>query len=778
MLLLVQPTICFAESLIDTNLITNSCNSCNYPSRFRKSSDTELFKTNTKINLTGLKNLHISGSSQFSKNGLLLIKNSIGSNFNITVIDLREESHGFINDVAVSWENSLNNSNKNLSLEDILKDESQKLRDIPLNTLITFQNKGNLISKSTQTENTLVRDNDMSYIRIPVTDGGLPNEAMVDYFIKTLQFLPDNAWLHFHCKAGIGRTTTFMIMYDIMNNHNDVSLNDIILRQILLGQLTENDAKSFFSGEKFTFLNNFYNSCKANNCKATLKNITSNTDFYVKNSIMPKLLYVLNEDTMTPEEQTMISTLQGLIANKSSSQIYILSSKEPDYKIWLSNLQDEHEVECSLIENPWSLLDIFKSYVKGYVLYEGFSSPSINNACTLASLNNSIAIDKSLEHIVNDHGITKLIGDCINTDKYWAFDNLWNLGLNHSTVIELPPNKSTPLRDYAIMSKSLIFYEEDINDFSLRSKVFNSMDSTARCLGWGPDEHNNVSIASTFGVDIIPADWSYNLSVLSSYAPKILKQKNSSKEITMDNKVHYVTFVVSDGDNQQWYLGNNFTSHKWFGSNLRGNFNLGWSISPSLYYLAPTVFNEYYKAANSENTSDTFLVSPSGHGYIYPSKFPRNKLNKYTKRLNNYMKKVDQNYVMVIDDDSFHDVELWDKYTCHSNIKGIFYLNYRKHTDYNGEVLWSNNKPIVSCSNLLWSKLEDNQELIDNINSKVSKGLTDSSTPMAYSFVYVHAWSKTMEDLQYVVDKLSENPKIRIVAPDTFMKLIQMNVAH
>ena len=37
------------------------------------------------------------------------------------------------------------------------------------------------------------------------------------------------------------------------------------------------------------------------------------------------------------------------------------------------------------------------------------------------------------------------------------------------------------------------------------------------CLGWGPDEHTNVSIASSFGIDTIAADWSYNLSVLSSY---------------------------------------------------------------------------------------------------------------------------------------------------------------------------------------------------------------------------------------------------------------------
>ena len=44
---------------------------------------------------------------------------------------------------------------------------------------------------------------------------------------------------------------------------------------------------------------------------------------------------------------------------------------------------------------------------------------SINNACSLASLKNSIAIDENLESKVKDYGIKTLIGDCRNTDKEW-----------------------------------------------------------------------------------------------------------------------------------------------------------------------------------------------------------------------------------------------------------------------------------------------------------------------------------------------------------------------
>ena len=345
------------------------------------------------------------------------------------------------------------------------------------------------------------------------------------------------------------------------------------------------------------------------------------TDTYIKNYKMPKYLYVISEDNMTNEEKTMIATLQGLISNKSEKQIYILSPSEPDYEIWLKDLKTIYNVKYKTIKDPWKLIDIFNSYINGYVLYSNVKSPSINNACTLASLKNSVAIEESIESIINKHGITNLIQDCINTDKYWAYNNLWNSGLNHSIVIELPSDKFTSLRDYAIMSKSLIFYEDNLSDTSLRETIFNSMDDGGHILGWGPDEYTNVSIASKYGVDIIAADWSYNLSVLSSY-PSTPKTQKSNTEFIDEDGVHYVTFIMSDGDNQQWLLGSNYSVKNWFGSPYRGNFNLGWSISPSIYYLAPTVFDKYYKSASHSKYSDNFVVPASGNGYMYPSKFP------------------------------------------------------------------------------------------------------------------------------------------------------------
>ena len=157
-----------------------------------------------------------------------------------------------------------------------------------------------------------------------------------------------------------------------------------------------------------------------------------------------------------------------------------------------------------MISDPWQLVKIYREYINGYVLYRNKNQkdPSINNACSLAALRKAIVVDETLEQKMNEFGL-KNMGDCRNTGENWAYDNLWDKGLNHSMVIELAPDRIDALRDYAIMTKSLIFYEESKNKTVLRDKVFSPMDDNATCLGWGPDEFINISTTSKYGVSMV-----------------------------------------------------------------------------------------------------------------------------------------------------------------------------------------------------------------------------------------------------------------------------------
>lgn len=792
----------YAEASEDNNvhlILEASTSEKTIPKNFRKTSDLTTIKDNKNLNLNGLDKLNISGSQQFSEFNLPLLVKAIGTSMPITVIDLRQESHGFINGLAVSWANQKNNANEGLSREQVLADEASKLKGIKLNEPMSFYNKPNLIIVpiKVQDENELTKSNSLSYSRITVRDGGIPSDEMVDYFVGLVKSAYENSWLHFHCKAGVGRTTEFMIMYDMIKNSKGASADDIINRQLALAKFNDSNINSFKNKERMDFLNKFYEYSKSNGDSFNTKwsewkktsadkktasfpgySILNANSSYIKNSVTPKFLYVISLDLLTPSERTMVASLQGLVNNHCSFQIYTINSSQLDYKIWLEDLKDNYKISYKIISDPWQLLSIYKKYIDGYVLYSNKTSkdPSINNACSFAALNKTIVVDEVVETKVSAMGIS-LKGDCRGTDESWAYEKLWNKGLNHSTVIELSPDKDAALRDYAIMTKSIVFYENSINKTNLREKIFSSMGNNSICLGWGPDEFNNVSIASKYGVSVVAADWAYNLSTLSAFR-SISVAKRSKLEIPKEDNVHYVTFIMSDGDNLQWNLGNNYTSDKWFGFPDRNKLPLGWSMTPALYYLAPTVFNLYYKSVISDNVNNNFIVSPSGNGYMYPSKFDRSKLGPYINELNEYMKKVNQKYVAIIDDSAFEDIELWNKFTEKPDIQGMFYLDYKRHDEYKGRILWSNNKPVVSCRDLLWESLENEDELVKRIKSRVDAGQINVSSPDAYTFVYVHAWSKDVSNVKAVIDELEKNQNVRIVTPEVFMKLISNNVNH
>lgn len=237
------------------NLVLNFKNEDVLPKNFRKSTDT---LTNSTLNLKGLNSLNISGSSQFTEDSLPLIKKSIHANKNLTVVDLRQESHGFINGNAISWMCDHNNANKGLSIEQVLVKEANELAGIQINTLLHFLNGPELKVTSVSSEKDLAESNDISYLRIPVTDGELPTNEIVDYFVDFAKSNSENSWLHFHCKEGIGRTTLFMMMYDMMKNSKDVPIQDIMQRQVLLaGPEIEKDYEKYTSN-RISFLNNFY----------------------------------------------------------------------------------------------------------------------------------------------------------------------------------------------------------------------------------------------------------------------------------------------------------------------------------------------------------------------------------------------------------------------------------------------------------------------------------------------------------------------------------------
>lgn len=237
------------------------------PINFRTSIDLSKIE-NDNLDLSGLEDLNISGSSQFTELSLSNVKESINTDLPIYIIDLRKESHGFINGDAVSLFSPGNKINAGLPLNAVLKREDLFIKSIPLNRSINLDiDKYTIIPKTTYNEENLVKNNELDYFRIPVNDNERPTDEMVDRFISFTKSLPKDKWIHFHCKEGDGRTTTFMILYDIMNNYKTVSLDNIIERQVSLNSL--NLTKFEKKDIRYLLLENFYKYSKDTNFNIT-----------------------------------------------------------------------------------------------------------------------------------------------------------------------------------------------------------------------------------------------------------------------------------------------------------------------------------------------------------------------------------------------------------------------------------------------------------------------------------------------------------------------------
>ncbi|MEF9935189.1 MAG: phosphatase [Clostridium sp.] len=183
--------------------------------------------------------LGISGSAEFTPLQLPVMKTQI-NNPNIIIVDLRQESHGYINNAAIAFYNPKEYINNGMDSKQVMESEKAMLATIPLNKEVPiYHRKGTLKSKvfvyTVNSESKVAADNGIGYVRVPVTDTYIPSPQVVDQFVEFVKGLKPGTHLHFHCLAGQGRTTSFMAMYNMLRNDDNLSLDKILARQIQIG---------------------------------------------------------------------------------------------------------------------------------------------------------------------------------------------------------------------------------------------------------------------------------------------------------------------------------------------------------------------------------------------------------------------------------------------------------------------------------------------------------------------------------------------------------------
>ena len=470
-----------------------------------------------------------------------------------------------------------------------------------------------------------------------------------------------------------------------------------------------------------------------------------------------------------------------LYQGKGDALVYLNRPDLDSYQMWIEKVF-EH-TGAQRVDMPDSLAMIRKfaadGIVKGYILYRADPSTrnpydaipdegepynnSINVATSLAGGLGAIIVEESIEPAIKDLGLTCLL-DVRDKDERWCFDNYKDT-FSKKWLCVIDP-KTPNNRDLAIACDSLVVF--GVNE--LTDQVMVWLDDNAPVIGWnGGDEYSLTSEMSRHAVFNTASNWCLNLPVTSSVtAGEQIPWRDISVparthadpyELEWLRDCHVSSFVMSDGDNNQWYMGGFFTNTpNYWNAERRGSYPLGWpSPCVDLAQISPVTLEYMSQTA----TANDQLILQAG-GYFYADEYGDDVAGGHTALMGGHvdqlagsLEAMDVRIValLLIDWKSPKAMESYELYAKKvDNLVGILTFQYYPYTAGEGEILWVENAhgepiPVISCDYALWAGVKGKGLLnsatpawvASEISKKPHQGdLTDSEF---FDWTIIHAWS-------------------------------------
>lgn len=466
-------------------------------------------------------------------------------------------------------------------------------------------------------------------------------------------------------------------------------------------------------------------------------------------------------------EAMLLESLSGLAAQavnegRFDEMVWIDVDNLSYKKIYVSSVKALNIQQVTTM-NVWQLADYLKKkkVVKGYVLYRLetkekkevlISDYSSNVGTVYASLLSGVLIDESLKSTAIKHGLKELkdarmesLETCFERNKQ---------KLNNHSALSIHP-LVTNLRDYAIAHKLMLYSDKR----ALIENVLEWVVPISPILGWGcGDEYDFTSLISEWGHYNTASDWCWNLPFISSVAGKVEIKKAkeiSPQEIQFGNTTSAHSFVMSDGDNMQWTMGNFNDNAIYMGNKDIHNVGLSWTLCPiNLSIISPFTWNELTDLQKSNLSYIEY-----GGGYQYPDLFAvkRNNrkelLTEFAQRVNYHLKQMNLKIFGFIchNVSSAASQEAFDIYAREmEGITGMLAVQYFPY-ELGGQIYWKKDKrgieiPVVTATYSLWNEVNSHRPncgtpeyVASLINRKTS--MLKSKGENDLSWTIVHAWS-------------------------------------
>lgn len=434
-------------------------------------------------------------------------------------------------------------------------------------------------------------------------------------------------------------------------------------------------------------------------------------------------MWVINHGGLTPAEQLMATTLQGVV-NRKSPRVWMDTGGMS--AVILTQLRNGG-TRVHTVSTVWDLVRLFRTEIKGVEVCK-MGTASVNVAASLCGPDSAIACDESLLATAQTGGLT-VLHDARGEDSTSAW-TAYRDKFTSSVAVEQSIDKPGHLRDFAVMHSAFCF---DGVSSALRASIVAGLGAGTLVYGWGPDEYGWISDISRGGGGGVAADWCLNLSAMEKLPPPAIQRKLRETPAPPGANERIVAFVLSDGDNIQWLCGGMPTDTHFYASPLRGQFPMTWEVSPILSTVAPRVLQYMYDQA----TPNDDFITMGAPAYSYQHLEPDAAAG--AAQTAPYLRASDLDTVSLINSDngSLSDTNaLLDL----PGTLGIIYKDYSPYNGHHGAMIWRNGKPCVSYRYLLWEGMSgaSPSEVAAAIASLPAAAATNTGS---YALINVHAWS-------------------------------------
>lgn len=446
---------------------------------------------------------------------------------------------------------------------------------------------------------------------------------------------------------------------------------------------------------------------------------------------------------LSATQRITLQTLQGLTA-ATRPQLFRVDDQQAD--VWLDDLVANFGVvaDRTLATNFVGLIGRMKAQMQGYVLFDadadaGSVSAAIS-ACAGLREAAWVAVDVSDQAaFTNASGGLPMKWDARGHTVMDVLQ-LPGVSFNHRLATLQDPAKADWLGDWSVFAQAPQWWDTSAQLTSATSKaILGGFQPPAAVLGWGTSEGNSVDVLGSHAAYIHAADFARNLASLAAfYVPTLSQQRSQAAPPSGGSRGrHTVAFLMTDGDNIQWLL-NTFSQSggPWFGNPDRGKVKLGWTVSPALSELAPSVMQSLY--SSMAPGVDNFVAAPSGVGYTILSHYPsQDAVRAFANTTAQFMGKSDLNVVNIIDDSQCAP-SCTEPLLAHEGIDAAIVYYGNDYVGGNGALQWSSNgKPVLTGRVAMWG---DNDALL--VARQLRALSKDAANPDAYSIVPVHVWSE------------------------------------